>query len=111
MIAGGRSSGHHAGLVRWLFRYQRQLIQQRGLFWVGESILNVSIYAGDSVALQLPLLGGENSIHDWNYMLSSLNLLPSTAAVAGVLRLLGTITIVVACIGSFRFATKVDTNN
>ena len=40
------------------------------LFWVGQSILNVSVYAGDSLALQLPLLGGEDSIHDWNYLLS-----------------------------------------
>ena len=47
------------------------------LFWVGESILNVSVYAGDSLDLQLPLLGGQDSIHDWNYMLSSLNLLPA----------------------------------
>ncbi len=44
------------------------------LFWVGESILNVSVYAGDSLALQLPLLGGPDTVHDWNYLLSSLRL-------------------------------------
>src|SRR3954468_7030584 len=36
------------------------------LFMVGESLINVSVYAGDAVTMQLPLLGGDDSIHDWN---------------------------------------------
>jgi hypothetical protein len=76
------------------------------LFWVGESILNVSVYAGDSVALQLPLLGGQDSVHDWNYLLSSLNLLSATATIAAVIRLLGTILIALAALGSFMFAQR-----
>jgi hypothetical protein len=76
------------------------------LFWVGESILNVSVYAGDSLVLQLPLLGGEDSMHDWNYMLTSLNLLQATAKIAGVIRLLGTIVIVLASVGSFKLAAS-----
>ncbi|HWN07867.1 MAG TPA: hypothetical protein VNO50_01035 [Pyrinomonadaceae bacterium] len=74
------------------------------LFWVGQSILNVSVYAGDSVALQLPLIGGQDSLHDWNYMLDSLGLLRSTAKVAGAIRLLGTIVIALAAVGSVKFA-------
>lgn len=76
------------------------------LFWVGESILNVSVYAGDAVALQLPLLGGQDSTHDWAYLLGSLNLLPATAEIAGAIRLLGTIVIALAALGSFRFARR-----
>ena len=76
------------------------------LFWVGESILNVSVYAGDAVTLQLPLLGGQDSLHDWNYLLGSLNLLPATATVAGGIRLLGTLIIALAAIGSIRFARR-----
>ena len=87
------------------FAYQRQFYSAAlVLFWVGESILNVSVYAGDSVALMLPLLGGQDSIHDWNYMLTELNLLPKTAAIAGAIRLLGTLTIALAAFGAFRFA-------
>lgn len=78
------------------------------LFWVGESILNVSVYAGDSLALQLPLLGGQDSVHDWNYLLSSLNLLPQTAQVAGAIRLLGTLVIALAAFGSIKFARSRD---
>ena len=74
------------------------------LFWVGESILNVSVYAGDSLALQLPLLGGQDSIHDWNYLLGTMNLLPATAKIAGGIRVLGTIAIALAAFGSIRFA-------
>ena len=89
------------------FIYQRQYFSAAlVLFWVGESILNVSVYAGDAQAMQLPLLGGEDSEHDWNYLLSTLNLLQVTAKVAGTIRALGTTTIVLAALGSIRFARR-----
>ena len=89
------------------FAYRRQFYSAAlVLFWVGESLLNVSVYAGDSLALQLPLLGGEDSIHDWNWMLSELNLLPSTPKIAMSIRILGTIAIILACAGAYRFASR-----
>ena len=66
------------------------------LFWVGESLLNVSVYAADSVVMQLPLLGGNDSIHDWNYMFDRLGLLGQTAKIAFAIRALGTLAIVFA---------------
>jgi hypothetical protein len=88
------------------FCYQRQFYSAAlVLFWVGESILNVSVYAADSVVMQLPLLGGSDSLHDWNYLLTRLNLLPETAQVGGAIRLLGTLTIILACVGAYWFAT------
>ena len=66
------------------------------LFWLGESLLNVSVYAADSVSMQLPLLGGDNSIHDWNYMLEHLGLLRQTNSIALTIRMLGTLTIAFA---------------
>jgi hypothetical protein len=108
MIAGGSLFQIiMPGLFVGYFCFQQQYYSASlVLFWVGESILNVSVYAGDSIALQLPLLGGQDSIHDWNYMLSTLNLLPKTAAIAGAIRLLGTVMIVIAGIGSYKFATR-----
>jgi hypothetical protein len=89
------------------FCYQRKFYSASlVLFWVGESILNVSVYAGDSVALQLPLLGGQDSVHDWNYLLTSLNLLSATAQIAGAIRLLGTLVIALAAFGSIWFAKR-----
>jgi hypothetical protein len=44
------------------------------LFWTGESITNVAIYIADARVMALPLHGGDNVIHDWNYLLGRLNL-------------------------------------
>ncbi len=76
------------------------------LFWMGESLLNVSVYAGDALALQLPLLGGDNSTHDWNYLLSSTGLLSSTHRIAAAIRIAGTLAIVVASAGSLIYARR-----
>lgn len=65
------------------------------MFWVGESLLNVSVYAGDSIKLQLPLLGGQDALHDWHYLLEKTGLLAATPKVAGLIRLAGTM--VIAC--------------
>lgn len=59
------------------------------LFWVGHSLINISVYAGDAVAMQLPLLGGDGVGHDWNYLLSHLNILQYTPIVSGVYFYLG----------------------
>jgi hypothetical protein len=66
------------------------------LFWLGESLLNVSVYAADSVHMQLPLLGGNDTIHDWNYMLNELGWLWHTEKIAFLIRGVGTLTIVFA---------------
>lgn len=70
------------------------------LFWVGQSILNVWVYADDAVRMQLVLTSGmtgsEGSFHDWNYILSSLGLLDQYSIVSGLLRFAGTLTILAA---------------
>ncbi|MBI3653064.1 MAG: hypothetical protein HY231_18715 [Acidobacteria bacterium] len=78
------------------------------LFWVGESILNVSVYAADSLALQLPLIGGPDTIHDWNYMLGQLGMLKATPKIAGFIRLLGTLVMVCALVWAIKSALKND---
>lgn len=45
------------------------------LFWTGESITHVVVYVADARLMRLPLLGGDEAIHDWNYLLGRLNLL------------------------------------
>lgn len=70
--------------------------------WVGQSFLNVWVYASDAVVMQLVLTSGstgsEGSFHDWNYMLDRTGLLNSTKTVAGIFRFGGTVTIIVASI-------------
>jgi hypothetical protein len=68
------------------------------MLWVGQSILNVWVYASDAVVMQLVLTSGvtgaEGGFHDWNYMLTELGLLDATKGVAKVIRLAGTLTII-----------------
>ena len=78
------------------------------LFWVGQSILNVFVYAQDAVVMQIVLLGGltgsEGGFHDWNYLLTEMGLISSTKTIAGFIRFSGTICIIAASVLSIRFA-------
>jgi hypothetical protein len=47
------------------------------LFWLGESLNNVSIYMADARALELPLVGGGE--HDWTELFYSFGLLSETS--------------------------------
>ncbi|MBP7415835.1 MAG: hypothetical protein KA831_04210, partial [Pyrinomonadaceae bacterium] len=76
--------------------------------WVGQSILNVWVYAADAVVMQLVLTSGstgaEGSFHDWNYMLSHFGLLGSTKTVAGIIRFIGTSTIIISSLFSVYYS-------
>jgi hypothetical protein len=78
------------------------------LFWVGQSLTDVYVYANDAVVMQLPLLSGltgsEGGFHDWNYLLEETNLLAQTNAIAKMIRFAGTVVIIAAAIGSFYYA-------
>jgi hypothetical protein len=74
------------------------------LFWVGENLVEVSIYAGDAIARQLPLLGGDTSGHDWHNLLTRLNVLKYTPQIAGTIYILGLLTITAAAVLSFTFS-------
>ncbi len=50
------------------------------LFWTGQSLTDVGVYAADGRARALPLLA-EGLIHDWNYILGRLGLLGSAETV------------------------------
>ena len=82
------------------------------MLWVGQSLINVYIYAADAVVMQLVLTSGftgsEGSFHDWNYMLTRLGLIDSTKTVAGIIRMLGTFTIIAAGALSVYFSLWAD---
>jgi hypothetical protein len=66
------------------------------LFWVGQNLINVSVYAGDAQVMQLPLLGGDAVIHDWNFILSYTHTLQYTAQIASCIYGAGIIVIILA---------------
>jgi hypothetical protein len=56
-----------------------------GIFWLGQSTINLSYYIADARAQQLPLLAGDPSGHDWTWLLSKMNLLHADTLIGQVL--------------------------
>ncbi len=108
MIAGGSLFQVIMPLafVVYFFKSRKPYSAALVLFWVGESLLNVSVYASDSIGMQLPLLGGQDSVHDWNYMLERIGLLQQTPAIAGTLRMIATLAIIAASAFSVLYANR-----
>jgi len=91
-IAGGSISQLAAPVAVALI-----MLRQRDYFgvavggaWLSMSLSNLAVYMADARAEALPLysLGGGDPVHDWNYLLGSLHLLPKDAAIAGCVRFL-----------------------
>jgi len=79
----------------YFFYYRQNISGALSLLWTGQNLLNVSVYAGDAVTQELDLLGGDSVIHDWNYILSTLNLLPYTEIIASGIYFLGICIIII----------------
>lgn len=65
------------------------------LFWTGQSLADVAVYAADGRAMALPLLA-EGLIHDWNWILGRLGLLGSAETVGRFMFGLGALTMLAA---------------
>jgi hypothetical protein len=67
------------------------------LFWLGQSLVQISYYVGDAQSQKLKLFspglvfGGSNPIHDWHYLLDKTGLLWADQILGGMI-LLGGIT-------------------
>jgi hypothetical protein len=64
---------------------QRSQVFPFALFWVGENMMDVSLYIRDAPGRMLPLLGGDKSGHDWHYLLSEWSLMDSAGTIADVM--------------------------
>jgi hypothetical protein len=73
-------------------------------FWLATSLVNLEVYIADARAMELPLLGGDNSTHDWNWLLSDLGWLRFDKAIAGFVYALGLISAVISVGGGLYFA-------
>ncbi len=72
--------------------------------WTASSLFNLAVYIGDARAMELPLLGGDGSTHDWNWILSQLNALPSDLAISGFVRGVGVLFLAFSVIAGLYFA-------
>ena len=110
MIAGGSLFQIivPAVFVGYFFWHEKYYSAAIVLFWVGQSIINVWVYASDAVVMLLMLTSGttgsEGGFHDWNYMLTHLGLIGSTKSIAGLIRIAGTLTIIAAIVSSIYYS-------
>ena len=80
------------------------------LLWVGQNLLNVSIYVGDAVSMKLNLLGGDSVVHDWNYLLNSFGALSHTQTIALVIYSLGIMSIFTGTFLSLYYSWSMELN-
>ena len=75
-------------------------------FWAGQNLLNVSVYVKDAAAMELPLvnLGGDDSIHDWNWLLLRFNVLAWDQTIGNMVLGLGVLIIIAAVCLCFYFS-------
>ena len=80
-------------LLAWYFLARRRdpFAAAACLWWLGQSLVNVSVYMADARDLSLPLVGGGE--HDWNELFFRFGLLtePSVRAVSGATRAAGAV--------------------
>ena len=76
------------------------------LYWLTTSLTDVSVYINDSIEMKIPLLGGDSVIHDWNYLLTTYNLLSYTHTISNLVFLLAYTAFVSALIGTLYYSVK-----
>lgn len=76
------------------------------LFWLGQSLFNVSVYARDARARALPLLTGDEDTHDWFNLLSELGLLRHDQAIGNLFYALGLLCLLAAVAGCVHFSFR-----
>lgn len=80
----------------WINR--KTVMTQIFLVWLGESLINVSVYAADARAHKLQLLGGNKVYHDWTYLLNQMNLILYDREVGTFFYILGILVFILALI-------------
>ncbi len=90
----------------YFFVNQQKVSGSIVLMWVGQNFLDVSRYAGDAILMQLDLLGGDSVIHDWNYLLSTTNLLRYAPYIASDMFVFGILLIALGTILGIYFSIK-----
>jgi hypothetical protein len=65
--------------------------------WLSTNFFNIATYVADASRQELPLvsIGGAGVCHDWEYMLSSMQILQYDAVIAGMIRLLAVLSMLV----------------
>lgn len=93
-----------AGITAYFVVTRQFFAAAVALCWTGQNFWDVSIYVKDAQSLALPLLGGENGFHDWNFLLNELGLLTQDQLVGNVIFWFGWLLYAGAIAAGFYFA-------
>jgi hypothetical protein len=61
--------------VYYFVSQRKKFGTQISLVWLGQNLMNISVYAADAQERLLPLLGGNKVYHDWHFILGRTGLL------------------------------------
>ena len=100
MVAGGTIAQCLVPLISFFMFYRQKdfFAFTVSFCWMGTNLFSVAVYMADARAMALTLVtpfGGEEIIHDWNYLLGKLGLLHSDVALSGFVRVLAILNMVV----------------
>jgi hypothetical protein len=87
-------------LAIWVFLKSGTRTLIGTLYWLGQNLVNVSVYIGDAPYRRLPLIS-DSAIHDWNWIFRDLGNMELAGPVSTFVLVLG----LVACSGSVMVAT------
>lgn len=93
-------------VVGYFFFHQQPYSGAVSLFWLAQSLFNVSVYVRDARAQALPLLGGEDTLHDWNYLLGRLGLLRWDQALGNLVYLVGLTILIASVLGGLYYSLE-----
>jgi hypothetical protein len=112
MVIGGTMGQLFVPLAIGVYFYLRREMFSTTvvLFWLGQNFINVSRYVKDAQAMDLPLvsMGGGDSIHDWNYILLTLNLLRHDQGIGNVVLGLGFLVMLLSVVLGFYYSVIRD---
>lgn len=82
--------------VYYFVSHRKNFGTKISLVWLGQNLMNISVYAADAQERALPLLGGNKVYHDWHYLLRSTNLLEYDNIIGMFFYILGILIFVLA---------------
>jgi len=110
MVLGGTMGQLFAPIAFGLYFYLRneRFSTSVVLFWLGQNLVNITRYVKDAQAMAQPLVsvgGGDDSIHDWNYILLKLNLLRHDQVIGNVILGSGLFIMLLSVLLGFYYST------
>jgi len=82
--------------VYYFVSHRKRFGTQISLVWLGQNLMNISVYVADAQERTLPLLGGNKVYHDWHFLLGRVGLLEYDNHIAIGFYLIGIIFFILA---------------